>query len=102
MAQVSVQIVRFVEEYQPSIVACELLDAEGHTHTFIDKDAIFTTKSLSAESEYPQTGVIRCEILDRWRDGKGQEIVRITTAKPDDVEATDGKSEFVVRAAQLL
>jgi hypothetical protein len=101
MAEVIVQIVRFVEEHQPAIVACELVDAEGHTYTFIDKDAIFTKEWLTAESEYPQAGKIRCEILDRW-DAQGQELVRITAARPDCVEASDGKSEFVVWAAQLL
>jgi hypothetical protein len=103
MAQVSVQIVRFVEEHQPSIVACELVDAEGHTHTFIDKDAIFTTGySLFAESQYPQPGWIRSEILERWQDANGEELVRISTAKPDGVEACDGRSEFIVRASQLV
>jgi hypothetical protein len=32
-----VQIVRFVDEYQPGIVACELLDAACHCHTIIAK-----------------------------------------------------------------
>lgn len=102
MNQVIVQIVRFVEEHQPSIVACELVDAEGHTHTFIDKDAMFTTEWLFADSQYPQTGGIRCEILERWQDGTGQELVRITTKKLGLVEATDGNTEFVVRASQLV
>src|SRR5262245_47048933 len=100
MAEVVVQIVRFVEEHQPSIVACELLDAEGHSHIFIDKDAIFTRELLTAESKYPQAGRIRCQILDRWQDSQARELVRITTANPV-VETTDGKSEFVVLATQV-
>jgi hypothetical protein len=102
MAEVAVQIVRFVEEHQPAMVACELLDAEGHTHTLIDKDAMFTNEWLNAESDYPQAGRIRCEILDRWQDKQGRELIRITTAKPDWIESTDSKSELVVLATQLL
>lgn len=37
MATVSVQIVRFVDDYQPGIVECQLLDAEGAVHFFIEK-----------------------------------------------------------------
>jgi len=75
---------------------------EANATPFIDKDAIFATEQLSAESQYPKTGEIRCEILDRWQDAKGQELACITTAKPEDVETTYGKSGFVVRASQLL
>ena len=56
MAEVAVQILRFVEEHQPAIVACELVDAEGHTHTFIDKDAMFAREWLTAGERIPASG----------------------------------------------
>jgi hypothetical protein len=40
-------------------------------------------------------------VLNRWEDGKGRKFVRINTAKPLDIESTDGLSEFVVLSTQL-
>jgi hypothetical protein len=36
-ADLALSIVGFVEDYQPGIVACEFVDAEGLGHTFIGK-----------------------------------------------------------------
>ena len=41
-ADLAVQIVRFVDECQPGVVACEFVDADGHLHTLIDKVPIFS------------------------------------------------------------
>jgi hypothetical protein len=101
MPALSVQIVRWVDDYQPGIVACEFEDAEGHCHVVIDKVPIVTAANLDAASRYPQPGAIRCEILARWRDAQGRELVRISTARPDAVESTEGLSQFVVFASQL-
>ncbi len=97
----AVQIVRWVEDYQPGIVGCELVDAEGRRHAFIEKLPIVTTERLEATSTYPQPGDIRCEVLAGWRDGSGRGLVRVTTNIPDFVESTEGLSEFVVLATQL-
>ena len=68
MAELAVQIVRFVDDTQPGVVACEFSDADGRRHTLIDKVPIFTTEHLDASSAYPQGGAVRCEVLSRWRD----------------------------------
>jgi hypothetical protein len=49
--ELRVEIVRFV-----SVVACELMDAEGRKHTFIDKVPIFSLKSLDEKDAYPLPG----------------------------------------------
>jgi hypothetical protein len=100
-ADLHVQIVRFVLDHQPAIVACELIDAEGQRHTFIDKVWIFVDQNLDAESEYPVAGEIRCAVLSRWRDARGRELVRVNTADPDSIESTVGASEFVVLQNQV-
>ena len=87
--------------HQPPIVEAEFFDSDGRRQTFVDKEAIFTADWLDASSEYPQPGVIRCEALARWRDSEDRELVRITTARPDGVESTEGLSEFVVLSTQL-
>jgi hypothetical protein len=97
----TVEIVRFVDEHQPGWVACEFQDAEGHRHTIIDKVPIFTSEDLRRDSTYPKPGTIPCEILGRWQDATGRELARISTAHPLDDKSAEGLSEFVVEAAQL-
>ena len=99
-SEVRVQIVRFVDEHQPGVVACEFGDAAGQRHTLIDKVPIFTTRWLDQSSEYPQPGIARCEILDECSDD-GSQLVRISTGHPDGVESTNGVTEFVIFASQL-
>lgn len=97
----AVQIVRWIEDYQPGIVACEILDAHGGRHTIIDKLPYFTAEYLDSSSEYPRPGSIRCEVLSQWRDEVGRDLARISLARPYDMQSTEGLSEFVVLASQL-
>lgn len=101
MESLAVQIVKFVDDTQPGVLACEFSDASGRRHTLIDKIPIFTLENLGPSSKYPQDGLVRCELLSRWRDHDGRELLRITIARPDDVESTDGLSEFVVFSSQV-
>lgn len=98
---IPVQIVRFVDEHFPGWVECEFVDAGDRKHRLIDKVPVFTTELLDAASSYPRRGIVRCEILARVDDAEGRELVRITIARPDTVESTEGLSEFVVLATQL-
>ena len=101
MAQLAVQIARFVDDSQPGWVACEFEDAEGRRHTLVDKVPIFADRILNASSVYPQTGSARCEIFRRWKDRGARELVHISTARPDGIESTEGLSEFVVLSSQV-
>jgi hypothetical protein len=47
-----------------------------------DKVPIFTVEMLHADSEYPTTGKIPCEALQRFQDATGRESVRVSTEKP--------------------
>jgi|SRR5581483_6806336 len=95
-----VNIVEFVDDHQPGRVACTLIDARGTQHRFVDKVPIFTSEHLDKKNTYPRSGLVRCTVLDEWLDS-GNELVRVSTAIPDDVESTSGISEFVVFAQQL-
>jgi len=46
VAQLQVKIIRFVDAAQPGWVECELQDAHGHRHVFVDKIPIFTESTL--------------------------------------------------------
>ena len=99
MPKVAVQIVRFVDDHFPGWVECELVDAVGRRHTFKDKVPMFTVEDLDAQSKYPTPGIIACEVVDRWRDQSGQELVRISTAEPYGIESTEGLSVFTVSSS---
>jgi hypothetical protein len=98
MYNLAIQIVRFVDGGFPGWVECELIDAAGRRHIIKDKVPIFTVQSLEADSEYPVEGSLPCEVLERFRDGRGQELVRVSTEVPCHVESTEGLTEFTVRA----
>lgn len=100
-ADLTVKIVNFVADHQPPIVACELVDADGRRHTFIDKFWIFSEETLDDQRDYPQDGAIRCAVLEDWRESTGRELIRVSTADPDHIESTEGFSEFVVLRTQL-
>jgi hypothetical protein len=96
---ISANIVRFVDPHQPGFVECEFLDAAGRRHTLTDKVPIFTAEMLDAESTYPVPGKIPCEVLERFNDEVGQELARVTTSKPCDIDSADGLSEFTIFAS---
>jgi hypothetical protein len=102
VADLAVEIVRFVDDYQPGIVVCELVDATGRRHTVIEKVPVVSIQEPNANSEYPQPGVARCTVLSRWRDAREQNLIRISTAEPDGIESSEGLSEFVVLQTQIL
>jgi hypothetical protein len=103
MHHVSVQITKFVDrDPQPGIVECQLVDAFGKIWTFVDKSAIFSNEALDESNSYPRPGVIRCELLSRGIDDRGQDVVEIDTAHPDSVESIGGEHRFVVRGSLVM
>jgi hypothetical protein len=94
MQNVSVQIVRFVDGSFPGWVECELADADGRRHIIRDKVPLFTAEPLDTESSYPTTGEMECEVLQRFRDESGKELVRLRG-----LESVEGVSEFTVAAS---
>jgi hypothetical protein len=101
MHDLAVQIVRFVDSAFPGWVECEFVDAAGCLHVLKDKVPIFTVGDLDADSKYPAPGIVRCEIAERYKNEKGQLLVRVSTIKPDGIESTEGLSEFTVFATAV-
>jgi hypothetical protein len=102
MPNLRVSIVRFVDETQPGVVECEFTDANDRVHRLIDKVPIFSEHALWIDSQYPQPGDARCQILEEFRDQSGRELVHVTIARPDSLETTDGETEFVVLSSQVM
>lgn len=101
MIYVSVEILRFVDDCQPGVVECLLVDSFGQAHTFVEKIPLVSAEYMDRESSYPKPGWIACEVLATQNDDKGSEIKEIDTSRPWHIESTAGKSYFVVLAAQL-
>lgn len=93
---IRVQIVRFVDDHQPGWAECEFEDANGRRHVVRDKVPIFTSEDLDADSQYPASGMICCEVLERFKDVAGREVARVGTENPSGVESVEGLTEFVV------
>jgi hypothetical protein len=102
MYYVRVQIIRYVDDYQPGWVECAFQDAWGREWMFIDKLPIFTEAYLDEQSNYPQPGFIACEIIRTWRDDNKRELISIDTSRPWGIEATDGETQFDVLAEQIV
>ena len=101
-AEISVAIVRYVsDEPFPGLVECVLCDADGTSHSIIDKAPVFSVENLTVASVYPRVGLIACEVQAEWEDEAGRRLAQIDTAKPWGIEASDGTSRFVVLASAL-
>ena len=101
MPSVAIQISRFVDEYQPGIVECVLVDAFGERHVFVDKAPVVSTENLGPTSSYPRPGAIACEVIVEWSNEDGQALSRVNTKRPCGVESTEGLTEFVVPASEV-
>src|SRR5262245_60590328 len=101
VAELAVEITRFVDEHIPGFVECRLVDASGKTHLFVEKVPIVTAEALWTASEYPRPGALRCEVEREWKDETGRPLVKVGTGRPDGVESTEGQMQFVVSASQV-
>jgi len=97
MQTVAVTILRFVDDYQPGIVECELVDAHGQSHTFIGKAPYFSSLNLWWDSEYPLQGNAECKVIGHLQEAAGRDLVQIMTSE----DSTDGQSQFTVLETQL-
>jgi hypothetical protein len=96
MTAVRVSIVAFIDEYQPGIIECWLVDVHGRTWKFHEKVPIVSAEDLWTDSEYPRPGSIACKVLESKLDPTGRQILTIET-----IESIDGVTVFEVFAEQL-
>jgi hypothetical protein len=95
MPGIRVEIKRIIDTHPPGFVECQFVDVHGRNWTFIEKIPIVTTADIWVDSEYPQSGVIDGEIIER-RVESGGEIVVVNTTLPDGVESIEGTTRFEV------
>lgn len=103
MPNLRVEIVRLVDgEPLPGIVETRFRDAHGSIHSIIDKVPIFTTAALWSDSEYPQPGIARCEVIERLLSPHGDQLARVSIALPDGLETVTGQKEFVMPESDVF
>lgn len=102
MKAIKSKIISFISNDQPGFVECKFVDAWNKEHTIHDKVPVVTEKYLDEKSEYPQDGVVGCEIIKQWKDQDGRTIFTVTTQKPWHIDTLEGLSEFDVLEEQLV
>src|SRR5215212_1531471 len=101
MIALPVTISRFADDDQPGWVECELSDAFGRRHVFIEKIPVVTEEEVWRDSSYPRGGMFACEVISSWVDEKGRSLSKIDTSRPWGIESKDGQAEFVVLTEAL-
>lgn len=99
---IRIKITSFIGNDQLGFVECKFHDAWNNKYTIHDKIPIVTKKYLDANSEYPQEGLIACEIVKKWVDKDGRKILTVSTEKPWAVETINGLTEFDILEEQLI
>jgi hypothetical protein len=98
---IKINITSFISDDQPGFVECKFIDAWNKEHTVHDKVPIVTEKDLDANSDYPQDGVIACEVIKQWVDKDNRTIFTVTTEKPWAVDTIEGLTDFDILEEQL-
>jgi hypothetical protein len=99
---IKIKITGFISDDQPGFVECKFYDALNKEHIVQDKIPIVTEKYLDANSEYPQDGLIACEIVNEWTLPNGQKIFKVNTSRPWGVSTIEALIEFEVSEEQLV
>ena len=101
MYAVYAQIARYTRDCNPGWVECRLTDASGVEWMFEEKVTVVSADNLDSRTNYPQPGMIACQIVKPWRDDNGREIVTIDTEMPWGIESSDGNTSFDVARDQV-
>ncbi|NVD69571.1 hypothetical protein HUX88_03240 [Duganella sp. BJB1802] len=99
---IPLHIAGHIDDHGPGYLACALRDAHGIEHKFILTPRAAGRPELAADSVYPQSGTLACQIEFEWEDDAGEALARVSTRRPWAAASIDGMSSFVVKAAQLL
>jgi len=101
MRCVAVEIVKIVDDSFPRLLECNLLDADGGCHIFIEKEPVVTSEDIGFTRQCSAQGLIACEVESEWCDEDNRLLARINTERPWGVESTTGVNRFTVLATNL-
>ncbi|MBQ7776800.1 MAG: hypothetical protein IJ379_12850 [Lachnospiraceae bacterium] len=97
IVEIKVEIIK-ITDYSAYPGWCEvvLTDAHGVEHHFQDKIPIFTAEDIDLDTVLPVKGIVAGEVLTQ-----SENIVKVSTRLPDDVESVEGLQEFEVFEADV-
>ena len=101
MAEVRIEIVRWIDGAQPGWVECRLTDAHGAAHLFVEKVPVVTLEDLDAHSAYPRPATLDCAVAGERALPDGRRLLLIDTRVPHGVESTTGENRFEVPPEQV-
>jgi len=96
MNAIRISIIAFADDGFPGWVECEMVDADGAVHQFVEKVSVVSNEYLQHDSEYPRDGTIACGVKSNWTDDLGRDLSRVDTSQPWGIESKAGITEFVV------
>ncbi len=96
MNTIRISISAFADDCFPGWVDCEMIDANGVLHQFVEKVPVVSNENLQRDSTYPRDGTIACDVNLIWTDELGRDLSRIDTSQPWGIESKAGITEFVV------
>ena len=104
MLAIKASIFEFISsDTYPNLVRCRFTDAWGRERIFLEKEPVVSAAAddLDATTILPQPAEIGCELIRRWRDGAGREIVTVDTEKPWCVWDENEQTRFDLLPDQL-
>jgi hypothetical protein len=101
MPFLNVEIVAFVDDFQPGFVECAFTDFEGKRHTFIEKLPVVTAQNLTMDSMYPLSGAVPCESVEPVQDASGRRLARISIAVSDSIDSPCRSAQYVVLESEV-
>jgi hypothetical protein len=101
MKIIPIQIIRFVDPHQPGFVECSFMDAFGCAHYFVEKYPVVSKEEITADSSYPRSGILACEVVSTWSDENGRSLSKIDTENPWGIETKEGQTSFTI-CSELL
>jgi hypothetical protein len=96
LAELEIQIERFVDDHFPGWVECTFSDASGRRWHIREKVPVVSESNLDESSTYPQSATIACEVISQHFGSNGALIVEIDTEQPWHVESVEGERRFKV------
>ena len=101
MTVVPVTIRKYVDTAQPGWVECCLVDASGQEWIFVEKVPVVTDRPLGPDSDFPQPGLLACQVLGTREDSALGKIATVDTNTPWGVESVDNRTTFDVLLSTL-
>ena len=97
-ANFKVAVLGVIDDGFPIVVECGFADAFGEEHRIVEKVPVVS----DADELVPSIGYVSCEVVRRWADETGRELVTVSTELPFHITSTTAQTEFTLSVTQLL